>query len=203
MKKRLLIFLFFAFISLLNAQNSPCGEWKTFKEQGNYKVYVRECPDSPIKEFKVLDRFKGNFDTLIKLMNDVKMTQILNKSCTEARIVKDLGNNESVQYFYFDMPLMLADRDVLTKCRTYIMPIAYKIESETYTENIVPLKKDAIRLKKVKTYYYFEKLPDGMIQMEYIGRADPNGWVPAWLVNTMAQVEAQKMVDKLKRLVQK
>ena len=67
----------------------------------------------------------------------------------------------------------------------------------------VAYKKDVIRLKSVKTYYYFEKMPDGMIRMEYIGRADPNGWIPAWLVNMMAQTEALKMVEKLKSLVQK
>ena len=192
-------------INTATAQTSPCGEWKTAKENGNYKVYVRECDDSPIKEFKILDKFKGNFDTLIKVMNDVNTTKRISRNCTEARTLKDLGNNESVHYFYFNLPLTLADRDVITKSRILQTSTAYKIESETFTETTVSVayKKDVIRLKSVRTVYYFEKLPNGMIRMEYIGRADPNGWIPAWLVNMMAQTEALKMMERLKSLVQK
>ena len=192
-------------INTASAQMSPCGEWKTSKENGNYKVYVRECEGSPIKEFKILDRFYGNFDTLVKVMSDVNTTKRISRNCSEARVLKDLGNHESIQYYYFNLPLTLADRDVITKCRIYHTATAYKIESETYSESVVSVayKKDVIRLKSVKTYYYFEKLSDGMIRMEYIGRADPNGWIPAWLVNMMAQIEALKMVEKLKSLVQK
>lgn len=192
-------------IPILSAQPSPCGEWKTSKQEGEYKVYVRECEDSPIKEFKILDLFPGNFDTLIKVMNDVNTTKHISRNCTEARLVKNLGNHENVNYFYFNLPLTLSDRDAVTKTKVMQTKTAYKIESETYAEgevNVAP-RKNVIRLKSVKTYYYFEKMPNGMIRMEYIGRADPNGWIPAWMINMMAQIEAQKMVEKLKSLVRK
>jgi START domain len=180
----------------------PCSAWKQADERGNLKVYVRECDDSPIKEFKVNDRFKGDFTKLVRIMDDPSTIKILSERCTEARDIKTLANNQIVQYYYFDMPMGITDRDVVSKISIWKTETAYKTLAESVTEDYVPLKKDVIRLQKVRTSFYFEKQTDGTIFMEYTGKTDPNGWVPAWLVNMLATREARKLVDKLKYLVQ-
>jgi hypothetical protein len=182
--------------------NEPCSVWKRADERGNMKVYVRECDDSPIKEFKVNDRFVGDFDKLVKIMDDPGTIKILSDRCTEARDIKTLAPNQTLQYYYFDMPMGVSDRDVVSKLTIWRTATAYKTLAESVSEDHVPLKKDVIRLQKVRTSFYFEKQSDGTIFMEYIGKTDPNGWVPAWLVNMLATREARKIVDKLRYLVQ-
>ncbi len=200
MKSTLLLILF----SFLNHVKSPtnmmCGEWARYTQKGECHVYMRQCPDLPIKEFKVLDRFYADFDKIIKVMENPNTTQRISETCTEARIIKPLNANEIVQYFYFDMPMTITDRDILTKNTSYQTPTSYKSISEIYTDPSVPERKGAIRMKNARSSFYFEKQNDGSIKMEYTARADPEGLVPAWFVNLLAGKEAIKMTEKLKKL---
>ena len=201
MKSVLLFFL--SFISFVKSdRDKPCGEWSRYTQQGNCQVFVRQCPDSPVKEFKVLDKFYGDFSKIVTVMEDVQTTQRISETCTEARIIKTLSANEVVQYFYFDMPMGITDRDILTKNITYQTPTAYKSISEIYNDPSVAERKGVIRMRNARSSFYFEKQTDGSITMEYTARADPEGWVPIWFVNLLAGKEALKMTEKLKKSFQ-
>lgn len=187
----------------VSAQYEPCSAWKKADERGNMKVYVRECDDSPIKEFKVNERFVGDFDKLMNMMTEAHAVKLMSERCVEARDIKRISDNEVLQYYRFDMPAGVADRDVITKLTTWRTPNAFKTLSESVSQDeLVPLKQGTIRLLSVRTSFYFEKQADGTIFMEYTGRTDPNGWVPAWVVNFFATREARKMVDKLRAFMQ-
>ena len=196
----------FALLSLFFLQNmiaqDNCKDWKIKEDKGTLKVYVRECPDSPIKEFKVNDKFKGDFSKLVAEMESPEVVKKMSDYCTEARDIKVLSEHESVQYYYFDMPMGITDRDVISKITKYKTANSFKSITENYPSNSVPVKKGVVRLDKVRTTFYFEKQADGTILMEYIGRTDPNGWIPAWLINYLAQKEATKIVAKIKKLIE-
>lgn len=199
--KSTLLLLFLSFASFLNPKSSkPCSEWSRYTQRGECYVFVRQCPDSPIREFKVLDRFYADLDKIKKVMEDIETTRRISESCTEARLVKTLSGSEVVQYFYFDMPMGITDRDIVTKNSSYETPTAYKSVSEIYYDPSVSERKGVIRLKNARSSFYFEKQNDGSIKMEYTARADPEGMVPAWFVNLLAGKEAIKMTDKLKVL---
>ena len=178
----------------------PCTGWKLHIENRNAKVFVRDCADSPIKEFKVTDTFFGNFEALAKVMQDIETTKNISDNCTEAKILKTLDPQNSIRYFYFKLPL-LSDREVITKSTITIQPKRITCVSNVDESEQVPLKKDVIRLRQAYASFTFDKLDDGTISMEYIARTDPNGTIPAWFVNALAGREALKMLNKLKRLV--
>ena len=178
----------------------PCTGWKIHIENRNAKVFVRDCADSPIKEFKVTDTFFGNFEALAKVMQDIETTKNISDNCTEAKILKTLDPQNSIRYFYFKLPL-LSDREVITKSTITIQPKRITCVSNVDESEQVPLKKDVIRLRQAYASFTFDKLDDGTISMEYIARTDPNGTIPAWFVNALAGREALKMLNKLKRLV--
>jgi START domain len=200
--KAYILLAIFSLVSLKNlvAQDN-CKEWKIKENKGTLKVYVRECPDSPIKEFKVNDRFYGDFNKLVAEMDKPEVVKKMSEYCTEARDLQHLSDNESVQYYYFDMPVGITDRDVISKITKYKTATTFKSITESYPSNLVPVKKGVVRLDKVRTSFYFEKQADGSIVMEYIGRSDPNGWIPAWLINYLAQKEATKIVAKIQKLI--
>ncbi len=203
MKNAVIVFFFCHFSYSAFAQNEPCSVWKKVEEYGQMKVYVRECADSPIKEFKVNDRFVGDFTKLVQIMDDPNTIKLLSERCIEAQELQKLSEHQVLQYYLFDMPFGVTDRDVISKLTVWRTPTAYKALSESVSQNnLIPLKKGIIRLKKVRTSFYFEKQTDGTILMEYTGQTDPNGSIPAWLVNFLATREARKLLEKLKSLVQ-
>ena len=196
------IITLFSLIFTSNAfAQDNCKEWKLKESKGTLKVYVRECPDSPIKEFKVNDKFYGDFDKLILEMEKPEVVKKMSDYCIEARDLQHINAHESVQYYYFDMPIGITDRDVISKISRYRTATTFKSITENFPSDLVPTKKGVIRLQKVRTTFYFEKAADGSILMEYIGRTDPNGWIPAWLINYLAQREAVKVVAKIQKLI--
>jgi hypothetical protein len=200
MKSYIVLFSSLIAVSFAKPLTSPCGEWEMKAEDGNFKVYVRQCEDSPIKELKVVDLFKGDFLKLAKEVADINFTTKVSKSCTEAKIIKPIDAKSSIQYFYFSMPMGVSDRDIVLKNTVTLQGNKLRSVSEVNTSGIVPEKKGVVRLVKSKSSYAFDKLADGSIQMEYIALTDPNGNFPAWIVNWLATKEATKMGIKIKEL---
>ncbi len=185
-----------------DVSKAPCTNWTINVEKGNAKVYVRECDDSPIKEIKVTDKFSGNFAALTQLMREPGTTKKMSDRCTESRLIQRLDAQTTIQYFVFAMPFGVSDREVVVKNVIHISADRIESLSQETESDAVPVKKNLVRMKSSMASFVFYKTSDGMIQMEYIGRADPNGIFPPWIVNLFAKKEALKMIEKLKSLAQ-
>lgn len=197
--------LFFALISGTNTflppENLNCNEWKLKTETGNYKVYMRECDASPIKEIKLLDKFEGDFTRLVGLMNDIETNKKITESCTEARLLKQIDKQTSLQYFYYKMPIGVNDRDVVSKITINATDSTYSFATEAVINSLVAHKKNAIRITNARSTWYFKKTFSGAIEMEYTAFADPNGSIPSWAINSLVRREAFTTIEKLKKLV--
>ena len=140
------IITLFSLIFTSNAfAQDNCKEWKLKESKGTLKVYVRECPDSPIKEFKVNDKFYGDFDKLILEMEKPEVVKKMSDYCIEARDLQHINAHESVQYYYFDMPIGITDRDVISKISRYRTATTFKSITENFPSDLVPTKKGVIR----------------------------------------------------------
>lgn len=178
-----------------------CSEWQLKNDEGNYKAYFRQCDDSPVKEVKLLDKFDGNFHQLIKVMNDIETNKKLTETCSEAILVKTFDKNTSLQYFHYKMPFGVYDRDVVSKVTIKATDSTYSFIAEAVDDNSVPRKTDIIRVTNARTSWFFRKTETGAIEMQYIGFADPNGSIPAWIINALTRRESRSVVEKLKKLV--
>ena len=200
----LYLFPFLAFQYILNPfpDAAPCSDWKLNAVKGSTKVYVRQCDDSPIKEFKATDQFYGNFDAVAQLMKAVETTQKVSSRCVEAKVLQRLDGATSIQYFLFSMPFGVSNREVIVKNIVRCSATQISSVSEEVDLPDLPVKKDVVRIKRSTASYLFTRLPNGLIEMEYIGRVDPNGEFPSWIINLLAKKEAIKIIDKLKSLAQ-
>ena len=185
------------------SSQASAKEWKLFEESGEHKIYVRENAASSIKEFRVVDKFEGNFDVLVKTLGDVQTTKHLSENCTEARLVKTFDGGATLQYFYFKMPLGVRDRDILSKVKSEKTDSTYILHSEASSESDVPQKSGVVRLTNSLSSFHLKKLSGGFIGFEYTAFADPNGHIPSGIINSIAQKEARNIVEKLKKLIQK
>ncbi len=178
-----------------------CSEWQLKNAEGNYKVYVRQCDDSPVKEVKLLDKFDGDFPQLVKVMNDIETNKKLTESCAEARLLKTLDKNTSLQYFYYAMPFGVNDRDEVSKVMINATDSTYSCITEAVDDNTVARKYGIIRVTNAHTSWFFRKTATGTIEMQYTGFADPNGSIPVWIINALTRRESRAVVEKLKKLM--
>jgi len=177
------------------------ANWKLKTADGSFKLYIRESENSPIKEIKIVDKFKGDFKKLTILMNDIETNKKILPSCIDAKLLKDIDVHTSFQYFYFKMPMTVTDRDIVCKIFIYSTDSTYSLTSEAVETKLAPPKKGIIRILNAKTSWTFKKNLKGEITMEYTGLADPNGSIPAWLVNFFAIREAESAIERFKKLL--
>ncbi len=195
------------FFTLLTSFGTPlpcdnnCNEWKLKNEEGNYKMYMRECDDSPIKEIKLTDKFAGEFTRLIRVMTDIETNKKISESCTEARQLKQIDKQTALQYFYYKMPIGVKDRDVISKITIKATDSTFSFITEAVDNNLVPSKNGSIRITNARSSWFFKKTFSGTIEMEYMAFADPNGSIPAWIINSLSRREARAGIEKLKKLV--
>jgi|GEM_PF-488979 len=190
----------------LNAQvltTEDCATWKLKYTSGSYKMYMRECANSPIKEVKIIDLFSADLNHLAKVVSAVETTKKITPTCAEARLIKPIDENNSFQYFRYSMPMGIKDRDLVCKVTTSLTDSCYTFISETVDKtDLVSLRTDAIRIKNAHTSIVFKKNSFGLIEMEYVAFANPNGSIPAWIINLIARKQVHSSIVKLKKMIQ-
>ncbi len=200
---RLLTLFFILFIGTnIFSQSNDCGEWQLKTDESNYKVYSRACKNSAIKEFKVLASFTGDFKRISALFNDVETNKKLSESCVEARLLEKMDDNTHTEYVRYKTPIGIRERDIISKVVINATESSFALTSIAVSDTSVPKKKGVIRLTNAHTSFLFKKTSDGNIEMEYIAFADPSGFDPPFLVNSLTKKEARTLVEKLKVLVQ-
>ena len=125
---------------------------------GNYKFCTRECANTPIKEVKIIDVFSADLKHLAKVVGAVETSKKITKTCAEARFIKPIDENTSFQYFRYNMPMRVADRDMVCKVTSTLSDSVYTFISETVDKSdLVSLRTDAIRIKNARTVINFKK----------------------------------------------
>ena len=178
-----------------------CNEWQLKNNEGNFKVYMRDCEYSAIKEIRITDKFGGDFARVVTVMNDIETNKKISESCAEAKFLKHIDNNNSIQYFHYAMPFGVSDRDVVSKITFKKTDSTYSLVTEAVDNNLEKKKSGVIRITNARSSWYFKRTATGEIEMEYTAFADPNGIVPAWVVNSLARREARSSIEKLKKLI--
>ncbi len=196
------LFFFWCIGTSAFAQSNDCGEWQLKTNEANYKVYSRACKNSAINEFKVLATFSGDFKRISALFNDVETNKKISESCVEARLLEKMDDNTHTEYVRYKTPIGIRERDIISKVVINATESSFALTSIALSDTSIPRKKGVIRLTNAHTSFMFKKTSDGKIEMEYTAFADPNGFDPPFLVNSLAKKEARKLTDKLKVLVQ-
>jgi len=193
--------LYILLVFFFTLENSDTKSWTIKTNEPNYRVLVRESDNNGIKEIKIVHRFKGNFKKLVLVMNDIKTNEKLFNNCTKANLLKQLDAHSSYQYFYFKMPITVADRDIISKVTIYHTDSSYSLISHATDSKLVSKNADVIRIHKANTSWQFRKIGNGEITMEYYASADPGGSIPKWLVNALAIRESKISIEKLKKMI--
>jgi hypothetical protein len=195
----MILYLFLTF--LFTPGNNDPKSWIIKTNEPNYRVLVRESDHTGIKEIKIVHKFKGNFKKLIVAMNDIKTNEKLFSNCAKANLLKQLDAHNSYQYFYFKMPITVADRDIISKVTIYYNDSSYSLVSHATDSKLIAKNVDVIRIHKANTSWQFRKTGNGEIIMEYYASADPGGSIPKWLVNALAIRESKISIEKLKKMM--
>ncbi|WP_019658625.1 START domain-containing protein [Variovorax atrisoli] len=188
-----------AALGLLAGQTSFAQEaWSLAKEADGIKVYVREVPDSSLREFRGEVQLKTSTDRVVQTLKDASAF----KKWMPDVVVSDLLRSTSTeQYHYLEnkAPWPVSPRDGayhFTYSRTSEANrevITVRVEA---VPNYVPQRKGRVRIPKADGHWKLVPTADG-VSVSYQIHASPGGAIPEWLANRAA---VETPFDTLKAL---
>jgi hypothetical protein len=188
--KGLLFSAFFIFFFLnIFAQQQDASGWYLKKTENGISVYLRDLPDSRLKELKSVVKLKTSLSSIVALLSDFGAYPEWVYRCEKSSTLKKISDTEVIHYQTVTAPWPVDNRDFVVDVkwsqdeRTGVVS-----QSASSLPRFIPLMAGHVRITEFKASWTLSPLPGGWVNVEYQLRVDPGGNVPAWLVN-LAVVE--------------
>lgn len=201
MKVKTCIICFCLYVNTISAQTN---EWELAKNKNGIKVYVRESPESAIKELKITLELSCTLSSAISVINDIGGMPDWVFNCIETKIL----DQESETSFTFssttDFPFLFSDRELVVRCTTYQDQKSCVVYSECSHANPekFPHQEKNIRINPAISNWKLTPKGGGLIEAEYYLLADPGGNIPAFVVNWGLDYGPVQTIKKFKKRVQ-
>lgn len=195
--------LLFAFCGLLliafqlNAQG-----WVLKRDKGGIKVYVRDSPNSRIKELKFSMQVEASLNSIAAVLTNVEGFNDWVYASAISRTIKRISDTEIYYYTEMDFPWPLSNRDLILHSTFWQDKKTLAIHSKSTSAHWLESEKDGIvRIKKAELCWTFTPKGNGKVKVDYYLNSDPAGNIPAWLINLAADQGPLQTMIRFKEIV--
>lgn len=195
----------YLFLSALPAfsQSSKDG-WELKRDKGNIKVYVRDAPDSKIKELKFTTTVNASLTAIAAILGHVEGYDEWVYASIKSERIKQVSDTEFYYYTEIDFPWPLSNRDLVLYSTMTQDPKTLALVSKTTSAHWMKKNvEDLVRIEKVFLQWTFTPLAKGEVKVDYFLKTDPGGMVPAWMINLAADQGPLQTMIKFKEAIEK
>lgn len=173
------------------------SEWELKKTDNGISVYSRDVADSAINAI----RAQANFDVPPAVVEAILLEYGTrtkwNSMCIKAETVAQADPDQTLVYFHYDMPWPVKDRDLVMQFKHESSDSGVKITATAIESDVAPVKK-VVRVIKAWEEWTVRRLENGSSEVTMTVFMDPNGPIPAWLINTMSVSEPLQAMSILR-----
>ena len=122
--------------------------------------------------------------------------------CKSAEIIERISPTESYVYSINDAPFPVRDRDVVAHVKWfYDKPSGRVIMRSDAISDRLPERKGLVRVHQASSEWHFTPQADGMVLVENYAHIDPNGKLPAWIINLLIEDSPYQTLSNMRKLV--
>ncbi|HOJ14615.1 MAG TPA: START domain-containing protein [Deltaproteobacteria bacterium] len=204
MKARLVSFLFVVAVVLPAALHAE-EPWKLAKDEAGIKVYTRSVPGSSANEFKGVADVDAPLDVVIEVFKDIPSYPKWYGFCKEIRQLKQEGEFHRVIYFVLETMGPVKDRDMVVDVMEARDMKARKstITMRAFKEDYVPRNPVYVRMTEMEGSCVLTQVGDQTTNVVYTVKADPAGYIPAFISNMIQKEQPFLTLKGLKEMVKK
>jgi hypothetical protein len=158
------------------------SEWELKKDEAGIKIFTREVEGTNIKEFKASTIINASSETLYNIILDVE---------NYPKWIEDVGYAEKLHhidgqigmYYQLKLPWPIKDRDMAMVSNINLRDnnsILFDLEGKT---SLKDEDKDFIRITEINGEWSINPIDKNKSEVTYRFLADPEGFLPAWVVN--------------------
>mmetsp|Transcript_22577 Transcript_22577/g.63386 ORF Transcript_22577/g.63386 Transcript_22577/m.63386 type:complete len:236 (-) Transcript_22577:24-731(-) len=169
-------------------------------------VWTRKSKKSSVNVVKVQTRFPDiNPETLYDIFHDHVYRKTWDDAMIDGYVVEMLSKTNEVGYYSAKVG-MISNRDFVNIRGWKARPEEnyWAIVNHSVTHPDVPEKKGFVRAWSVMSGYYINRYEDdktvegGGTIFTFMSCADPRGWIPKWVINSLYASFAPSSIDKMK-----
>lgn len=183
-------------LSVLLAQD----DWKLAKSKNGIDVYLRETPDSPIKEFKVEAVIHAPITEIVGALGAIHEHHQWMVGVEQATTVASKhAPEDSLLHYMIDMPFPFGDRDIVMRKSS-----GYSRDGKAFhidlagRADLMPECEDYIRMRFARGRYDLRSNEQGATRVTYRFVSDPGGSIPGWLANAFIVNNPYKTMRNLR-----
>lgn len=198
-----LFFLLVCLSSPLQA-DTDSAQWELQKE-GKITVYTRYIPGEQLKAFKVSTIVKSNLASMLTLLADTEAFPDWFFMMKGMEVLKEPNaQGETYVRLMTEAPWPVKDRDAIIKATLKQNPDTKEIViTGIGVPEYHPPQNKFVRMPTLESSWRFTPMPDGMLEVEMIGHANPGGNIPRWLANLAVTVMPTKTMKNIHKMLAK
>lgn len=190
------------FFVSFSSQTFAQKDWELAKEKNGIKVYSKYNSKNGLKELKSIYIFENTkLSTFYSIFSDVENCKKWTKDVKYSKILKQVSETETYEYYQITVPWPFQNRDV-------VYNIKYSFDEKDKSLHLkakanptyVSEEDNVVRIEDSYASWKFTKLENGKVQVENHLFANPKGF-PAWIVNIFAIESPVTMMKSLQNFV--
>jgi hypothetical protein len=181
------------------------ADWKLEKDKDGIQVYTRAVEGWSIHEIRGVTYVPAKLSSVVAVINDIAAQGELNEYVAEATVQNRESDARYQIYALTKMPWPVSNRDIVNQRSISQDPSSLVVTiTDTAVDKASPPPRNGV-VRIVKSKQVWTLVPDakGGVNAQMQLLSDPNGPIPASLINSMSISTPFKTLGKLKALAQK
>lgn len=178
-------------------------DWRVDKDQDGIQVSTRAVEGWSIREIRAVTHLKTRLSSVVAVLDDIGAMPELHELVKMAEIAKRESDTRYQTYSIADMPWPLSDRDAYNQREIVQDPGSLAVTlTDKALDGVKPPQKDLVRVVKSTQTWVMTPAADGTVTVEMRMLSDPNGPIPASVINSLSVSAPFKTMTKLTAMVQ-
>lgn len=198
----LMVFAVFVFTAMELHAEEP---WKLAKDAEGIKVFTRSVPGSSADEFKGIAEIDAPVEVIVEVFKDIPSFTQWYGFCKEIKLLKHDSENHRVMYFVLKTMGPVKDRDLVMEAFDKFDKQAgtNTIAISALKEELVPIQDKYVRMTDLNATYSMNRLDQDRTHVVYTVKADPAGYIPAFISNIIQKDQPFLTLKGLREMVKK
>lgn len=179
-------------------------DWEFQKEVEGIKAYNRPVSDSKFKEYRIEAEIEGSLESMVAVLQDMDVYLDIFQDHKEASLINTDGETHFEIFIHTKTPFPVKDR--LSYSQT---DYSYDSANSTVTLDIACLDNDylnaqehkGILITDCKGSWVIKDLKNGKLEIIHQFYANPEGMVPAWLINKRTVDSPIKSIKIIRKFI--
>lgn len=202
---RILSLIFTVLATAWVAQAAAATEdgWRLEKDNDGIQIYTRAVEGWSIREIRGVTRIPARLSSVVAVIDDVPATRELNDLVSRAEMQNRESDTRYRVYTVITMPWPLSKRDILNQREITQDKNTFAVTiSDVAAQDVNPPRSGLVRMDS-RQQWVLTPGSDGQVAVELRILTDPNGPIPASIINAMAVGAPFKTLSKLRELTQR